>query len=202
MNVSLVMVQADGSSKELPIKQLPTTIGREEGVKFRIPRANVSRRHCELAINDEDELVVRDLKSSNGTYVNGERVRERELVPGDLLTIGDVVFVVRIDGHPKEIDAADSYAAGSVMLGSTPVAGVNPRGPKTEVIEGVPTWGGGKDEGKGGDRPAPAPDGGGSASKQAGKAGGADDDDDDDDFSDLLDGIDFGDEDDEPPAKK
>lgn len=199
MNVSLVMVQADGTSKELPLKQLPTTIGRDEGVKFRIPRANVSRRHCELAINDEDELVVRDLKSSNGTYVNGERVRERELVPGDLLTVGDVVFVVRIDGHPKEIDAADSYAAGSVMLGSTPIAGVSPSGPKTEAIQGVPTWGSEKDEGKGGggDRPAPAPAAG--ASKQAGKA---DDDDDDDDFSDLLDGIDFDDEDDDSPAKK
>lgn len=75
-------------------------------------------------MSEDDELVVRDLNSSNGTYVNGERISgERELVPGDLLTVGDVVFVVRIDGHPKDIDAADSYAAGSVMLGGTPIEG-------------------------------------------------------------------------------
>lgn len=198
MNVTLVLVQADGSSKEMPVKELPVAIGREEGVKLRIPRANVSRKHCELAINDEDELVVRDLKSSNGTYVNGERVRERELVPGDLLTVGDVVFVVRIDGHPKEIDAADSYAAGSVMLGSTPISGTGPGGPKTQAIEGVPTWGGdgGGGGGKGGS-PAPASKGGASAKKV-----GKDDDDDDDDFSDLLEGLDIDDDDDEPGAKK
>ena len=197
MNVTLVMVQADGSSKEMPVRELPASIGREEGVKIRIPRPNVSRKHCELAINDDDELVVVDLKSSNGTYVNGERVRERELVPGDLLTVGDVVFVVRIDGHPKEIDAADSYAAGSVMIGATPVSGTSPGGPKTEAIAGVPTWGSSGGGGEAKAEPKPAPAGGGGAKKPKS------DDDDDDDFSDLLEGIDLSDldEDDEPKKK-
>jgi hypothetical protein len=197
VNVSLVMVLSDGSLKEMPVKGLPISIGRDEGVKLRIPRPNVSRKHCELSINDEDELVVRDLKSSNGTYVNGERVNERELVPGDLLTVGDSVFVVRIDGHPKDIDGADSYAAGSVMLGGTPVVGAG--GPKTEAISGVPTWGSGGGGGKsaaGDAKPAanaaPAP-----AQKKA-----ATDDDDDDDFSDLLEGIDLSDLDDDEPSPK
>lgn len=201
MNVTLVMVQADGTSREAPLKSLPAVIGRDEGVRVRIPKPNVSRRHCELAVNDDDELVVRDLKSSNGTYVNGERIsEERELVPGDLLTVGEVVFVVRIDGHPKDIDAADSYAAGSVMLGGTPIEGT-PTGPKTQMISGVPSWG----EGQGG-----GGDGGG---KQAAPAGAApakpapakkpSDDDDDDDFSDLLEGLDLGDDDDDDvPMKK
>lgn len=198
MNVTLVMVQADGTSKEAPLKLLPAVIGRDEGVRVRIPKPNVSRRHCELAVNDDDELVVRDLKSSNGTYVNGERIGgERELVPGDLLTVGEVVFVVRIDGHPKDIDAADSYAAGSVMLGGTPVEGT-PTGPKTQMISGVPTWGEGKGGGGNGgggsaEKPVPAKP---AAAKKA-------DDDDDDDFSDLLEGLDLGDDDDDDvPMKK
>lgn len=191
MNVTLVMVQADGSSKEAPVKSLPAVIGRDESARIRIPRPNVSRRHCELAVSEDDELVVRDLNSSNGTYVNGERISgERELVPGDLLTVGDVVFVVRIDGHPKDIDAADSYAAGSVMLGGTPIEGTS-TGPKTQMISGVPSWGEG--QGGGGEKqaaPAPKP----AAAKKS--------DDDDDDFSDLLEGLDLDDDDDDVPMKK
>lgn len=127
-----MMVQQDGTAKELPMRALPATIGRGQECKLRIPLASVSRHHCEL-LEDDDELVVRDLKSSNGTYVNKERVARRELVPGDLLAVGPVVFVVRIDGHPKDIDAAASYAAGSV----TPPAGGPPG-----AIDGVPTWSG------------------------------------------------------------
>lgn len=113
MNVSLVMVKADGSRKEAAVSKLPVVIGRDEGVKFRVPTPAVSRKHCEL-LEDDGELVVRDLGSSNGTYVNGKRIKQTELSPGDLLAVGGIVFVVRIDGFPKEIDAKDCYAAGLV----------------------------------------------------------------------------------------
>jgi hypothetical protein len=135
-----MMVQQDGSAKELPLRSLPAMIGRGQECKLRIPLASVSRHHCEL-LEDDDELVVRDLKSSNGTYVNKERVARRELVPGDLLAVGPVVFVVRIDGHPKDIDAAAAYLSGSV---APPVGG--PAG----AIEGVPTWTGQQAGGIGG----------------------------------------------------
>ena len=113
MNVSLVMVKGDGSKKEAPITKLPVVIGRDEGVKFRIPTPAVSRKHCEL-LDDDGELVIKDLGSSNGTYVNGKRIKQTELSPGDLLAVGGIVFVVKIDGFPKEIDAKDCYAAGLV----------------------------------------------------------------------------------------
>jgi pSer/pThr/pTyr-binding forkhead associated (FHA) protein len=52
----------------------------------------VSRKHCCLAIVN-DQLVVRDLGSMNGIYVNGQRVeRTRTMRPGDELAIGDVRF--------------------------------------------------------------------------------------------------------------
>jgi hypothetical protein len=152
VNISLMMVQQDGTAKELPLRSLPATIGRGQECKLRIPLASVSRHHCEL-LEDDDELVVRDLKSSNGTYVNKERVARRELVPGDLLAVGPVVFVVRIDGHPKDIDAAAAYAAGSVAP---------PPGGPPSAIDGVPTWSGqqagGGGGGGGGAQPAPKPD--------------------------------------------
>ncbi|MFT3684141.1 MAG: FHA domain-containing protein [Phycisphaerales bacterium] len=115
VKISLVMVKADGSSREFSFDKPHIIVGRDEGARLRIPLPSVSRKHCELMIED-DELVVKDLGSSNGTYVNGARVKERELSPGDLLTVGGVVFVVRIDGYPAQIDAKDCYAAGMVSM--------------------------------------------------------------------------------------
>jgi predicted component of type VI protein secretion system len=127
------MVQKDGGSKDVPLRSLPITIGRGEDCKLRVPLASVSRNHCELLIDDDDELIVHDLKSSNGTFVNKDRVTKRELVPGDLLAVGPVVFVVRIDGHPKEVNPAESYASGAVAV---------PGEGGVDAIAGVPTWSG------------------------------------------------------------
>lgn len=114
MDATLVMVKEDGSSKEIPLDRDSIVIGRDEGARLRIPLPSVSRRHCELLMSKDDELVVKDLGSSNGTFVNGKKVRHQELSPGDLLAVGPVVFVVRISGHPKDIDAKDCYMAGVV----------------------------------------------------------------------------------------
>ncbi|MBY0308927.1 MAG: FHA domain-containing protein [Phycisphaerales bacterium] len=115
MKISLVMVKADGTSREFAFDRPTVIVGRDEAARLRIPLPSVSRKHCELKIED-DELVVKDLGSANGTYVNGARVKERELSPGDLLTVGGVVFVIRIDGYPAQIDAKDCYAAGMVSM--------------------------------------------------------------------------------------
>lgn len=132
MKLTLVMVTAEGTAREFPIPGLPVTLGRGEEAKIRIPLASISRKHCEL-VDEDDELVVKDLGSSNGTLVNGERVKRRELIPGDLLGVGPVVFVIRIDGHPKDINATEAYASGS--------AGHGGEGAKS-AIAGVPTWSG------------------------------------------------------------
>lgn len=152
MKISLVMVTSDGTNRELAVAKLPLIVGRSAECKLRIPVDSVSRQHCELDENDDEELVIRDLKSSNGTYVNRERVKERELLPGDLVSIGPVVFVVRIDGHPKNIDPATAFKTGAVAVG----------GGAASMMDGVPTWSGqaGSGGGAGGgssQAPKPAP---------------------------------------------
>lgn len=112
MQVTLVLVKQDGRSQELPVRRSPLVLGRKEGVGLRIPDPGVSREHCELIV-DEDAVTVRDLNSSNGTFVNATRVKEAELAPGDLLALGSQVFVVRIDGFPKLIDPASAYLEGT-----------------------------------------------------------------------------------------
>ena len=69
------------------------TLGRAAGADFVMDATLVSRLHCRLTAGAA-ELEVEDLDSTNGTYVNGERVKRRVLRPGDRLTVGDVEFVV------------------------------------------------------------------------------------------------------------
>lgn len=65
----------------------------------------VSRKHCCLA-RVNDRYLIRDLGSMNGVRVNGERVTERELAPGDEVGIGDVFFVFRDEAGSQKPKAA------------------------------------------------------------------------------------------------
>jgi pSer/pThr/pTyr-binding forkhead associated (FHA) protein len=69
------------------------TIGRSPGAEFMIEAALVSRLHCQL-IATEDTLQVRDLGSTNGTFVNGKRVKAAELHEGDRLSVGRLELIV------------------------------------------------------------------------------------------------------------
>lgn len=102
MEVKLVMFKANGQRKDLPLKNPVTVIGRGEECDLRVPVLSVSRKHCELAVTDAS-VAVKDLASSNGTYVNNKRVNETELAAGDRLVVGPVVFTIQLDGQPEEI---------------------------------------------------------------------------------------------------
>jgi pSer/pThr/pTyr-binding forkhead associated (FHA) protein len=66
------------------------TIGRATGADFIVDAALISRVHCRLTALTDGELEVRDLESTNGTYVNGERIETARLAPGDRLQVGRV----------------------------------------------------------------------------------------------------------------
>ena len=67
----------------------PTTVGRAEGNLFQIVEPSVSGRHCEILLRG-NEVVVRDLKSTNGTFIQGERITEAVLKLGQVLRLGRV----------------------------------------------------------------------------------------------------------------
>jgi pSer/pThr/pTyr-binding forkhead associated (FHA) protein len=69
------------------------TIGRSAGAELILDAALVSRIHCRLEANEET-LEVIDLDSTNGIYVNGERVSRAHLIPGDRLKVGRVELAV------------------------------------------------------------------------------------------------------------
>ena len=103
MQVVLVMFRADGDRRSFPLSHSISVLGRREDCDLRIPLADVSRKHCRVIV-EEDSAKIEDLGSSNGTFVNGERVQEKMLQPGDTLGVGPVAFVVQIDGVPAEED--------------------------------------------------------------------------------------------------
>ena len=69
------------------------TIGRATGADFIIDAALVSRVHCRVSALAGGELEITDLESTNGTYVNGERIETARLASGDRLQVGRVEFV-------------------------------------------------------------------------------------------------------------
>lgn len=101
--------------------------GRHEECDVQLNSKKVSRRHCCVA-QVNDYLVVRDLGSTNGVRINGERVAEGKLVPGDELQIGNFKYQVcgdvldRSKDHPvhqealvpaaPQVKAEDSSEAG------------------------------------------------------------------------------------------
>lgn len=198
------MVTADGKSREVLLNRLPASIGRGEECKVRIPLSAVSRKHCELVL-DDDEVAIRDLKSSNGTYVNGMRVQKRDLVPGDLIAVGPVVFVLRLNGHPKEIDVKECYSAGMVeprdqAPPSRPKPKADPGGSSSMVdgMAGVPSWGGAAKNG-----PEPKKQSSPGAASKPAPSNKDKDNDDSDGLGSLLADLDLsGLDDDEPETPK
>src|SRR5215510_11345392 len=69
------------------------TLGRATGADFSVDGALVSRVHCRLIALPGGGLEVRDLDSTNGTFVNGTRVQSAELASGDKIQIGRVELV-------------------------------------------------------------------------------------------------------------
>jgi pSer/pThr/pTyr-binding forkhead associated (FHA) protein len=114
MGVSLVLVQSDGRQSEIPLKTR-AVIGRQTDCQIRIPSSGISRHHCELIVTG-DKVTLRDMGSSNGTFVNRQKVQQAELAAGDLIAMGDLVFVVRIDGNPANVDSEEVLDEGAVPM--------------------------------------------------------------------------------------
>src|SRR5215472_2612093 len=91
MIATVVGVAGDLTGKRIALGNKPITLGRgdENGIVLTTPSA--SRVHAELRLQDGG-YVLHDRGSSNGTWVNGERVTERVLQHGDQISIGDEVF--------------------------------------------------------------------------------------------------------------
>lgn len=83
----------DGTTR--PITSTPLVIGRLSECAIVVDDTNVSRRHAQVALEGGD-LVVVDLGSTNGTFLNGRRVTRSTLKPGDEITVGTTRLRVEV----------------------------------------------------------------------------------------------------------
>jgi pSer/pThr/pTyr-binding forkhead associated (FHA) protein len=102
MKVTLVTFGKKGDPKSFDLSKPTTVLGRKTDADLRIPLSDISRSHCEFVLRN-GSVKVRDLDSSNGTFVNGEQITESELGAGDVVRLGPISFTVQIDGQPADV---------------------------------------------------------------------------------------------------
>jgi predicted component of type VI protein secretion system len=127
MKLVLVTFNRKGASKEFTIDNSSQIIGRSPETDIRIPVSDVSRSHCEISVSGK-KAVVRDLGSSNGTFVNDQKVSEAVLKPGDRIKIGPILFTVQIDGVPAKISPPQAAAPAVMAPPEAPTRIVAPAG--------------------------------------------------------------------------
>jgi pSer/pThr/pTyr-binding forkhead associated (FHA) protein len=86
--MQLTYTDKGGKQTILQLGTDPVIIGRSEEAALLIHDDKSSRSHCEVRVWDGD-YIVKDLRSQNGTYVNGAKITVAQLQPGDEIRIGD-----------------------------------------------------------------------------------------------------------------
>jgi diguanylate cyclase (GGDEF)-like protein len=88
----LVILAGPRMGEKFPLSKERSLIGRQRDADISIEDAVISRGHAELVRKPDGAVVLRDLDSKNGTFCNDEKIRERELVEGDLLRVGSSIL--------------------------------------------------------------------------------------------------------------
>src|SRR4029077_17724777 len=91
----LVVLSEGLTGRSHELKAEKTTIGRVEDNTFQIPDPSVSSHHCEVILKGR-EVLMRDLNSTNGTFISGQQITEASLRPSQILRLGQVE--VRLEG--------------------------------------------------------------------------------------------------------
>ncbi len=117
MKAKLVLIEPESSRGEIKLS-VPAKIGRGDEAKLKLVHPLVSRLHCEIYEVD-DQLMVRDLASLNGTFVNQERIEDEMALPSRaILQVGSVKFQVL---YGEDFDRAPSPPAAKAASAASPV---------------------------------------------------------------------------------
>ncbi|HLZ53144.1 MAG TPA: FHA domain-containing protein [Verrucomicrobiae bacterium] len=106
----LVILTQSMNGRVHELKADKTTIGRVEDNTFQIAEPSVSSHHCEVLLRG-NEVVIKDLNSTNGTFINEEKITESVLKPGQTLRLGQIEL--RLENGAPVPPAAPPAASGS-----------------------------------------------------------------------------------------
>lgn len=102
----LVLLSTGMTGRTHELKADKTTIGRVEDNTFQIAEPSVSSHHCEILVKGND-VIVHDLNSTNGTFINGDKVSESPLKPGQILRLGQIEMRLETDAPPPTTKKLD-----------------------------------------------------------------------------------------------
>ncbi len=114
----LVVLSEGLTGKTCELKVDKTTIGRLDDNTFQIGEGSVSSHHCEVLLKGK-EVVVKDLNSTNGTFINGQRVSEAPLKSGQILRLGQIEMRLETGeaAPPSKKTFEQTRVIGGVKLG-------------------------------------------------------------------------------------
>jgi pilus assembly protein CpaF len=105
---AIVISEKGGGERREVFDKNEINVGRVQGNDLMLPKGNVSKRHARLLFRD-GRFIVTDLKSTNGTYVNGRKIAQATIVrEGDKIYVGD--FVLRVELPPATPSSAPHRA--------------------------------------------------------------------------------------------
>jgi DNA-binding NtrC family response regulator len=113
---SVVLAVVDGPSRgaRATVGSEIARVGTADGNDLVLADRTVSRFHCELSVRGE-AIVIRDCGSTNGTLIDGVRVREAEIPPGTLVRIGGSAFRVELGDEPAFIEVSGRTSFGELV---------------------------------------------------------------------------------------
>jgi pilus assembly protein CpaF len=122
---TVVIHEKGGTERREAFDRGDISVGRVQGNDLMLPKGNVSKHHARLLLRDA-RFIVTDLKSTNGTYVNGRKISQATIVrEGDKIYIGD--FVLRLESTGQESAPAQASPAAAsapaIEPGSSPGSG-------------------------------------------------------------------------------
>jgi pSer/pThr/pTyr-binding forkhead associated (FHA) protein len=103
-----------GKVVEVPLSSVPVTIGRSDKADIMLDDEKASRLHCGIRWLD-NEFLLKDLTSKNGTFLNNERIESAALAIGDRIRIGNTTLTVEAHsgaGSTTAFEEVDSAMSG------------------------------------------------------------------------------------------
>lgn len=82
------------AGKEIPLQEGTYILGRSDKTDIKIASSQISKQHAEISVHGT-RVFIKDLKSRNGTFINGLQIREEEVKPKDKITLHDVVITIK-----------------------------------------------------------------------------------------------------------
>src|SRR5437763_11787163 len=103
MAFSVILTEKGGATQRLDFDSEEITIGRVDENDICLPKGNISKKHTKIVVKD-GKIIVLDLKSTNGTFVNGKKLAGPQVItPTDKVYIGD--FILNVE--PPELEPAE-----------------------------------------------------------------------------------------------